>query len=81
MRLHDIPTSLREHFEQTAEVLGGKLRIRGTRISLEQVLELLEAGVTPSEIVQSFPSLTERDVTAVERLAAYHKLYLATLLA
>jgi uncharacterized protein (DUF433 family) len=70
MRLHDIPSSLREHFEQTSEVLGGKLRIRGTRISLEQVLELLEAGVTPNEIVESFPSLAEHDVAAVERLAA-----------
>lgn len=74
MRLHNIPTSLQQHFEQTSEVLSGKLRIRGTRVSLEQVLELLEAGVTPSEIVQSFSSLSEQDVAAVERLAAYFAL-------
>ena len=71
MNVDDLPPSLRDHFEQTAEVLGDKLRIRGTRISVEQVLELLEAGVMPAEIVQSFPSLTEQDVAAVERLAAH----------
>lgn len=71
MNLIDIPTSLRDHFEQSPEVLGGKLRLRGTRVSLEQVLELLEAGVTPEEIVQSFPSVTLTTIAAVERLAAH----------
>jgi len=71
MNLHDIPPSLQGHFEQTPEVLGGKLRIRGTRISVEQVLELLEGGVTAAEIAQSFPSLTEQDVAMVERLAVH----------
>ncbi|HWQ33755.1 MAG TPA: DUF433 domain-containing protein [Blastocatellia bacterium] len=61
-------------FEQTPDVLGGKLRVRGTRVSVEQVLELLEAGVTPAEIVQSFPSLNEQDVAAVERLAVHYAL-------
>jgi uncharacterized protein (DUF433 family) len=58
MELNDIPFSLRNYFEQTPDVLGGKLRLRGTRVSIEQVFELLEAGVTPEEIVQSFPSVT-----------------------
>ncbi|MGH9854955.1 MAG: DUF433 domain-containing protein [Blastocatellia bacterium] len=71
MNLHDIPPSLRQHFEQIPDALNGKLRVRGARISVEQVLELLEAGVSPAEIIQSFPSLSEQDVAAVERLAAY----------
>jgi uncharacterized protein (DUF433 family) len=71
MNLQEIPLWLRNHFDQTPDVLGGKLRLRGTRVSVEQVLELLEAGVAPAEIVQSFPSLSERDVIAVERLAAH----------
>jgi len=74
MNLPDIPLSLRNHFEQTPDVFNGKLRIRGTRVSVAQVLELLEAGVTPVEIVQSFPSLTESDVAAVERLAVHYAL-------
>jgi uncharacterized protein (DUF433 family) len=71
MNLIDIPSSLRDHFEQTPEVLGGKLRIHGSRVSVEQVLELLEAGVAPSDIVRSFPSLDLPAVSAVERLAAH----------
>ena len=55
MDLRDIPIPLRDYFEQTPDVLGGTLRLRGTRVSIEQILELLEAGVTPKEIVQSFP--------------------------
>jgi len=71
MNLQEIPLSLRNRFEQTPDVLGGKLRLRGTRVSVEQVLELLEAGVSPAEIVRSFPSLSGQDVIAVERLAAH----------
>ena len=71
MSMQEIPLLLRNHFEQTTDVLGGKLRLRGTRVSVEQVLERLEAGVASAEIVRSFPSLTEQDVIAVERLAAH----------
>jgi uncharacterized protein (DUF433 family) len=45
--------------------------VRGTRITVEQVLELLESGVAPAEIVASYPSLKMNDVAAVERLAAH----------
>jgi uncharacterized protein (DUF433 family) len=71
MNLSDIPVNLRDWFEQTPEVLGGKLRVKGTRISVEQVLELLEAGVVPADIIKSFPSLDLQSVIAVERLAAH----------
>jgi uncharacterized protein (DUF433 family) len=71
MNLSDIPNNLRDSFEQTTEVLGGKLCIRATRISVEQVLELLEAGVAPADIIRSFPSLDLSSVIAVERLAAH----------
>jgi len=71
MKIEEIPLSLREHFDQTPDVLGGKLRLRGTRVSVEQILELIEAGVTPAEIVRSFPSVTEEAIRAVEQLAAH----------
>ena len=51
MNLTDIPNILRDSFEQTPEVLGGKLRVRGTRISVEQVLELeAHLGATPAHL-------------------------------
>lgn len=71
MNLDDVPASLRNCFEQTPQVLQGKLRVRGSRVSVEQVLELLEAGVAPAEIVKSFPSLDLNAVAGVERLAAH----------
>jgi uncharacterized protein (DUF433 family) len=71
MNIHDIPAPLQQYFDQSPGVLAGKLRIRGTRVSVEQILELIEAGVTSPEIVGSHPSLTEQDVGAVERLAAH----------
>jgi uncharacterized protein (DUF433 family) len=70
MNLDDIPISLRAWFEQTPDVLEGKLRVRGSRVSVEQVLELLEAGVVPADIIKSFPSLDLPSIAAVERLAA-----------
>ena len=74
MTLSEIPLILRDHFEQTPEVLQGKLRVRGLRVSVEQILELLEAGVAPTDIIQSFPSVPLSAVTAVERLAAHFTL-------
>ena len=52
------------------EHLGGKLRIRGTRISIAFLLESLAAGMTIPEIVRAYPTLTEDAVRgALEDLA------------
>jgi len=37
------------------EVLGGKPVIKGTRISVEFILELLVSGITEGEILQDYP--------------------------
>jgi uncharacterized protein (DUF433 family) len=41
------------------EHLGGKPRVRGTRISIAFLLECLAAGMTVREIVAAYPTLTE----------------------
>ena len=71
MNLTGIPMPFREQFEQSPKVLGGKLRLHGSRVSVEQVLELLEAGEASSDIVRSFPSIEVSSVNAVKRLAAH----------
>jgi uncharacterized protein (DUF433 family) len=71
MKLSDVPPTLRDYFEQAPDVLQGKLRVRGSRVSVEQILELLQAGVPPADIVQSFPSVSLPAVSAVEGLAAH----------
>lgn len=47
------------------EHLGGMPRVRDTRISITFLLESLAAGMTISEIVQAYPTLTEEAVRGV----------------
>ena len=47
------------------EHLGGKPRVRGTRISVALLLECLAQEMTVPEIVDAYPSLTEKAVRGV----------------
>jgi len=54
----------------TADVLHGKPRIKGTRIMVEQVLDLLSTGLSPESIQKEyFPDLTREDILACLRYA------------
>jgi uncharacterized protein (DUF433 family) len=44
------------------EHLGGSPRVKGTRISIALILESLAAGLSIPEIVDAYPSLTEKSV-------------------
>jgi uncharacterized protein (DUF433 family) len=46
------------------KVLTGKPVVRGTRISVELVIDLLAAGWSHAQILTSYPHLTEEDVRA-----------------
>lgn len=46
------------------KVLRGKPTIRGLRISVEMILELLAKGSTNKEIIEDFPDLEEEDIKA-----------------
>ncbi len=47
------------------EILLGKPTIKGTRISVELILELFETGWTETQILTSYPSLTPNSLRAV----------------
>lgn len=49
---------------------GGRPCIRGLRITVYDVLELLAAGLTHQEILDDFPQLEEDDITACLAFAA-----------
>jgi uncharacterized protein (DUF433 family) len=56
--------------EQTQPVplaadVGGVVRVRGTRVTLDTVAHAFERGATAEEIVQQYPSLGLADVYAV----------------
>jgi uncharacterized protein (DUF433 family) len=46
------------------EILVGKPTIRGMRISVEQILKALAAGITTKELLQDYPELEEDDIKA-----------------
>jgi len=49
---------------------SGKPCIRGLRITVQDVLEYLAAGMSHEEIVAEFPELTEDDIRACLAFAA-----------
>jgi uncharacterized protein (DUF433 family) len=52
------------------KVLVGKPTIRGLRISVEQILEALAAGVPEEELLKEYPDLEPEDIKAVLLYAA-----------
>jgi uncharacterized protein (DUF433 family) len=55
---------LTERIVVDPKILTGKPVIRGTRISVEFVVELLAAGWTNGQILTSYPQITEEDIRA-----------------
>ena len=53
------------------KILGGKPVIRGTRISVEFILELLRSGMSFKEILQAYPHLKRSDLEAVLAFAKH----------
>ncbi|CAN5597737.1 DUF433 domain-containing protein [soil metagenome] len=60
------------------EVRGGKPVIRGTRITVYDILEYLAGGMTEDQILDDFPSLQREDIRAVLEFAAARERRLAT---
>lgn len=54
-----------EHITSDANILIGKPIIKGTRISVELILELLESGWSEAQILESYPALTTENMKAV----------------
>ncbi|MDQ2920501.1 MAG: DUF433 domain-containing protein [Acidobacteriota bacterium] len=55
------------------EHLGGKPRVRNTRISVSFLLECLASGMSVREIIDAYPTLTEESVQGTLRELAHEK--------
>jgi len=55
---------LSERIEVNPKILGGKPVIKGTRIPVYLILELLSAGYDFKRIITAYPTLTEEDIIA-----------------
>ena len=51
-------------------ICHGKACIQGTRIMVSVILDNLAAGLTPDEIIQSYPPLTQEEIQAAMAYAA-----------
>jgi uncharacterized protein (DUF433 family) len=55
--------------ESNPEILGGKPVIKGTRVPVELVLELVQAGFSVDEILKEYPHLKRESLLEVLRFA------------
>ena len=62
--------SLLERITFRPEQCGGRPCIRGMRIRVKDVLDLLAAGVSETEILQDYPDLEPPDIRACLEYAA-----------
>ncbi len=66
-----------ERIAITPGIRGGKPCVRGTRITVYDVLEYLAGGMTEDQILADFPSLTREDIRACLAFAAARERRLA----
>jgi len=54
----------KDRIEVNPEVMAGKPIIKGTRISVEFILELIASGWSEEEILKNYPQLKKDDIVA-----------------
>jgi uncharacterized protein (DUF433 family) len=59
-----------DHIVSNPDILHGKPCIRGTRISVEFILELMASGGTRDAILRDYPYLTTEDIEEALRYAS-----------
>ena len=64
-----MPEEWKERITVDPKVLAGKPIIKGTRIAVEFILDLLANGWTIEKILKNYPQLKKEDITAVLKYA------------
>jgi uncharacterized protein (DUF433 family) len=65
-----MPTVLQTTLVRTPGICGGRLRIDGTRMTVNQIVTLYKQGSSVDEIVEQYPQRTLSEIFTV--LAWYH---------
>ena len=60
----------RDHIHSDPEILSGKPVVKGTRLSVDFLLDLLANGWSEDQILESYPNLTGDSLRAVYAFAA-----------
>ena len=53
-----------DHITADPEILAGKAVVKGTRLSVEFVIDLLAKGWTTKDILKNYPQLAREDIQA-----------------
>ncbi|OGO33877.1 MAG: antitoxin [Chloroflexi bacterium RBG_16_57_11] len=61
----------RERIIIDPQILVGKPVIKGTRLAVEFIIELLAQGWSEAEILRNYPGLTREDIQACLAYASY----------
>lgn len=59
-----IPHSLAERIVCNENILAGKPVIRGTRLAVEFIIDLLARGWSDTEILENYPHIVQEDIRA-----------------
>lgn len=59
-----------EKIEINPNIMFGKPVIKGTRVTVEQILRKLAGGMTVEEIITDHPHLKKEDILAAQEFAA-----------
>ena len=62
--MKNTPAELLNRITFDSKVLTGKPTIRGMRISVDMILELLAKGATVEEVLEDYPQLEPEDIRA-----------------
>ena len=60
----------RDHIHSNSEILSGKPVVKGSRLSVDFLLDLLANGWSEEQIFDSYPGLTRESLRAVFAFAA-----------
>ncbi len=59
-----------QHIEHNPAILNGKAIIKGTRISVQLILEILASGGSIDSIIKEYPHIKKEDVVEAINYAA-----------
>ncbi len=59
-----------ERIAVNPKIMGGKPVVKGTRVTVEQILRLMAQGLSVEEILKDYPHLCREDISAVLLYAA-----------
>lgn len=65
-----MPTLLDTNLVRTPDICGGRLRIDGTRMTVNQIVVLHQQGLSAQQIVEQYPQRSLSEIYTV--LAWYH---------